>query len=71
MIVHLKELRRNASLENASFGFRGNLVTCNGKTMPVDDFIKERTRLHRETWILPWIDQVIAWAEGEDVEWYR
>jgi hypothetical protein len=30
-----------------------------------DEFIKERTRLYNQTWIIGEIDRVLAWARGE------
>lgn len=66
----LKELYKRASLTNASFGSPGDRVTIrnDAREISVDDFIKERTRIHRETYVLPLIDELIGWAEGEGEE---
>jgi hypothetical protein len=70
----LHELRRNASLENASFGFKTETLKLKYRASgmftdqlewTVDEFIKERTRLHRQSWILPLIDELIEWTEGD------
>lgn len=63
----LKETRKYASLESANFGWEHEKLTYNGKEYTVDAFIKERTKLHRDTWILPNIDKAIRIAEGENV----
>lgn len=59
ILARLKEARRVATFDNASFGDFGN------KT----DEVRELTRLYRESWLLPELDAVIAWAEGEKEEW--
>ena len=70
VIRKLRELRRHASLQNAKFGFNTDKVDV--LSVPyrgehtVDDFVKEVTKAHRNTWILPLVDELIAWAEGSE-----
>lgn len=66
----LKEARAKATFESADFGFDQEIVTVtgmgsnpdNGKT--VDQFVKDRSGPYRRSWLIPQIDIVIAWAEG-------
>ncbi len=58
-IALLRELRRMASLESASFERIGPDAALPTTEAQVTAFIRERTRLHRETWILPIIDQLL------------
>lgn len=69
VIDKLREARRVANMERASFGFTFDTVTIEGgfdagTKMTVDAFVKEKTRLYRESWLLPPLDDLIAWAEG-------
>lgn len=69
----LKTLRKNASLENAGFSdfecgnfkFHFPFEMKGVTTDQLTNSIKESTRIHRETWILPIIDDLIAWGEGK------
>lgn len=66
----LEGARKSATMEQASFGFPGDTVT-HGHHMEAkatehpDTYIKERTRLYRESWIIHPLDDVIAWAKGD------
>ena len=51
----LQELRRMASFEDASFGGAGVEL----KPGEVTDFIRERTKLYRQSWVTPIIDELI------------
>lgn len=61
----LEEARRYASLESASFGFDHDRVSLNGGP-PANktDFIKREVLIHHRSWVLPALDEVIAWAKG-------
>lgn len=52
----LRRLRKAITFENASFGFQHDKVDG----VQVTEFIKERTRLYQETWVLPILDDMIA-----------
>jgi hypothetical protein len=59
-IETLKVLLSRVKFETANFGCpigdqSGTAIPKNG----VDDFIKEKTRLYRETWIIPFIEALI------------
>lgn len=59
----LLDLRRRAAFETADFGHineNANITDRNGKPLDVDAFIKERTRLYIDTWVLPLIDELIV-----------
>jgi hypothetical protein len=63
----LKKARAAATLENASFDWPDSRMSAacrsgNFDGRP-DEFIKERVRLHHQTWIISPLDRVIAWAE--------
>ena len=61
-LIALKEVRRYAAFENANFGDCTRPgQTIDGKT--VDEFIKDRTRIYRQSWILPVLDDMIRKAE--------
>lgn len=65
----LKEARKAATMEDASFGFPHDTVTAdlhmqNPVTMHPDAFIKGETELYRQSWIISPLDRVINWAEG-------
>ena len=78
VIDRLKKARGYAAMENASFGFPNEFLSARERltnsprrgqkstTVTIDQLIKEETRLYRETWLLPEIDKLIAWAEGND-----
>lgn len=58
----LRELRRLITMENARFSFSEEQVEAIARRGYYQDHtpeIKEVTRLHRETWILPILDALI------------
>jgi hypothetical protein len=64
----LREIRRNATFENASFSDSGLM---RASALPksekeVDDFIRRRTHLYRETWIVKMIDMLLEKKDGPD-----
>lgn len=64
----LKEARESATLKGASFDWPDSKMTAtcrsgNFKGRP-DEFIKERVRIHHQTWIIGRLDRAIAWAES-------
>lgn len=69
ILTKIKEARAAATMENASFGFKSEVVSSNPHAcppiidMPIDEFIKERTRPYRDSWIINYLDEVIEWAE--------
>lgn len=70
IIANLEQALSFAKMERASFGFPTDRLTIGpgrdyGQQHTVDDFIKERTRLYRETWLIPQIEEALAWAKGE------
>lgn len=59
----LVEARKSATMENANF----NNILDPGlriEGMTADEFIKERTRIYRETWVISRLDEAIKWAKG-------
>lgn len=72
-MLELIELRRKAAFETANFDTfeyrRVLLVNADhpefDKLLTVDQFVKETTRVYRETWVLPIIDRFLAWGRGE------
>lgn len=69
MLNELKAARKAATLANASFDWPDSTMTakCRAghfKGRP-GEFIKERVRLHHDTWIIRPLDAVIARAEGK------
>jgi hypothetical protein len=71
VIDGLEEALRVAKMETACFGMPGDRVrVVNASSMPartqdLDTFLKEGTRLYRESWLIPEIEEVLAWARGE------
>lgn len=68
VIAALREIRDLATLETASFDWEDSTMTAhcrsgNFKGRP-DTFIKERVRLHHQTYIISPLEQLIAWADG-------
>jgi hypothetical protein len=55
LLEELREVRKTATMESASFGFDKAL----------DAIIKEKTRLWRETWIIAPLDRAIRLLEEE------
>lgn len=68
----IKEARRSATMEDAGFDWSDSTMTASCREGDFvgrpDTFIKNRTKLYRETWIVHPLDRVIAWAEGQDKE---
>ena len=71
----IRDLEEAVSLakmgDRASFGFKTDRLYLdggpdNGQSFTVDEFIKERTRLYRQTWLIPKLEQTLAWAKGEE-----
>lgn len=74
IINRLEEARRCAAMERASFGFPNDRVTLKsihggdvpctdlkqGQEVHPDAYIKSITKLYRETWIIPAIDDALA-----------
>jgi hypothetical protein len=72
MLDELKAARKAAQFDEMSqFDWADSkcTVTCRSGDFEgrPDTFIKERTRIYRQSWIIPQLDAVIAWAEGRDV----
>jgi hypothetical protein len=69
-IKQLEELRKYILMENASFGHSKltlhhshGFVKAGDYTS--DAYVKEATRLWRQTWVLPIIDKLLAWGKNE------
>lgn len=65
----LRAARDAATMANASFGFPHDTVTASHHlqdtvTQHPDEYIKEATRLYRQSWIIGPLDNAIRWAEG-------
>lgn len=58
----LQDAIEAASCRNASFG--SGKVTYQGRDIPLDDFIKERIRVHHDTWIREPLKSVLDWSDG-------
>lgn len=54
----LKKLRKRANFETAGFGNCAEALPI--QVRDVTEFIKERTRVYRDSWVLPIIDALIA-----------
>lgn len=66
VIVHLTSALSHAKMESASFGGDTETVSVNGgEPQPLDAFIKERTRLYRQSWVIYPIERALTWARGE------
>lgn len=67
----LREIRAKANFETAGFsdikiGNRFEMhFPQDGSTHEITEAVKETTRLYRETWINPILDDLILWAEGK------
>jgi hypothetical protein len=66
----LREIRRSATFEDARFSTSGLTQTSDlpKSEEEVDDFIRRRTCLYRETWILGMIDLLLEKKDGPDSE---
>ena len=56
-LLRLTELRWLLTLQ--PFEMRGLVSFEGGAQVPATDFIREHTRLYRETWMLPIVDELI------------
>ncbi len=70
IIRNLERALQSAKMEGASFGMTHDRITITGGpstgfTEDVDSFVKARTRLYRESWLIPQIEEALAWARGE------
>jgi hypothetical protein len=67
----IKSARASAALTRADFDGLGSrpddVITL--KESEVTDFIRERTRLYRETWIINYLDEALRIIDGEQVGW--
>lgn len=67
-LARLKEVVRDAKMDNASFAFPGENVSVTGSIrndgiFTTDEFIKDRTRIWRQSWIIDPIEIIL-----EDIE---
>lgn len=62
-IDQLKRLLSHAKMESANFNRIGPKVEYSNQ----DEMIKEETRLYRQTYLIYSIENLIQWANGEDV----
>lgn len=70
VIANLEKALGLAKMEKASFGFPTERVCVvygprYGAEKTIDEFIKDHTRPYRETWLIPQIEEALAWARGE------
>lgn len=72
MLLKLIEARDTAKMtpDKASFAFPHDRVKATQHMGPdidahPDDYIREKTELWRQTWIISPLDDVIAWAKGD------
>lgn len=63
VIEKLREARRISTMENANFGW--DVVHTTARELTSTTFVKERSRLYRETWLIPVLDELLAWAENK------
>ena len=70
LLAQLKEVRRAATLERASFEWTGETVRTNNSFANKEDgietptnYIRRKTRSHRESWIIGPLDRVIEELE--------
>ena len=70
LLAELKEARRAATLERASFGWTGETVSTNNSFRNGEDgvetptnYIRRKTRSYRESWIIGPLDRVIEELE--------
>ena len=70
MLHELKEARKAATLESASFDWEDSRMTVKCRSGDFegrpDTFIKQRVELYHKTWIIARLDAVIAWANGTE-----
>lgn len=70
IIANLEQALGFAKMENASFGFPTERVRMvygprYGREESIDSFIKGTTASYRNTWLIPQIEEALAWARGE------
>lgn len=70
LLAEAKEARRAATMEKMGIGWPGETVTITGSVMGRDDrtttpdeYIKEKTRLYRQSWIIGPLDRIIEELE--------
>jgi hypothetical protein len=67
IIRQIKRAIDIAEMTNAVFGFPSDMVSCDRQEPKnITPFIKDTTKLYRETWLLPPLYDILAWAEGSD-----
>lgn len=54
-----------ANMGTANFGWPHEEVTFHGKTIPLDEFIKEHVRLYNSTWISGPLEDIIEWTDRQ------
>lgn len=66
-LATLRSVRHHATMGLCDFnGVSGELITLqDGRQMTPTEFIRDRTRLWRQTWILPGLDRLIAKEEAK------
>lgn len=70
MLSLIKEARRAATMERMSVGWPGEMVSVSGTfagdndgvTTP-DEYIREKTKSYRQSWIIGPLDEIIAELE--------
>ena len=71
IIRRLEEALRYARMERATFGMPYDTLQITSglgrsdEHVKIDEFVKERTRLWRQTWLIPEIEAALKWAKGE------
>jgi hypothetical protein len=70
LLAEAKEARRAATMERMSVAWPGAKITVSGSfagdgdgEMNPDDYIRETTRLYRESWIIGPLDRIIEELE--------
>lgn len=74
VLAALQLARKRASFEDVVFGQPGEQAqlrsasgaSC-GPSKPLTQFIVDRTRDFRETYLLPALDELLAWADGGEL----
>lgn len=71
VIKNLEEALSLAKMgDRTSFGFKSERLRVvtgfdAGHEETIDTYIKEHTRPWRESWLIPQIEEALAWAKGE------
>ena len=70
LLAEAKEARRAATMQTMSVGWPGETVSKSGTfandedgTTTPDEYIRDKTRLYRESWIIGPLDRIIAELE--------